>query len=873
MGLAAAVGVLGFVASGHASTNNLLVNGDFASGLSGWSTYTDGGWVSAEIPGKLNGTTPTTWPNGWPAGAGTNAAGTGPLYDGTTQLTCGKSGGGGSYCWQIVAAAENVEYTLTVQGGAENWWLPSGEIRLIFQDASSAELGRSVVTTTDSIHNPDQYDVGVPYQNWTNSAVAPVGTKFLKVELCNPVGTGSTWFDNASLTAPIDPPAIANVNPDGTRLLNTNRLTFNATSATPINASGIQVLVNGVDVSGSLTLADAGTPNVSVTYSGLQSNRVYAVTINVTDTANLTSFKNFTFDTFAPSFTWEAEDYDFTDGNGSGQFINNPVLSSGPMAGSYYDQVGTEGIDYHDRGGNGDHHYRFLDRMATSTTGDIPRRNYVTAGVADYNIGWFDGAGFSGDNVGINSYQESEWVNYTRTFASGVYHVYARIASGNGPTATVPLAQVLSGQGTTEQVTTNLGAFVFPANGWGSYAYVPLTDRFGNLVKVTLAGTQTLRVSAGSGANVNFFLLLPANSEQPLITDVYPEGRTLLQGTNQMRFTVSSAAHAIPQNNVTLTLNGVANPNLSFSGTTGSWNVSAPLATDVTNYTAVIQVTDDAGNTHATTLYFDTFSPASFLFEAEDWDFDNGQFINSPVITSVPQADSYFEKIGGTMDAFEGPTPPPATAPFRYRSLDALSTDVCTDTPTRALVAAQLTNPLAFNYNLAYWSSGSWANYTRTYPTGNFYVYGRLSGESGVTNSVAFDRVAPTAQSLGTFTFVGRGYNNYDWIPLRDPNNGQLQSVSLSGVATLRATSQGGVNPNSYLLVPVPVAPPTLQASYAAGVLTLNWTDAAFHLQAQTNAPGAGLSGAWSDYPGGNASPVTVPVNAANGSVFFRLSK
>ncbi len=794
-------------------------------------------------------------------------------------MTCGKAGGGGSFCWQIVAAAENVEYTLTVQGGAENWWLPSGEIRLIFQDASNAELGRSVVRTTDAIQNAyngglgDLYDVGVPYQNWTNVAVTPVGTKTIKVELCNPVGTGSTWFDNAVLTAPIDPPVISNLQPDGTRLLNTNRLTFNAISAAPINGSGIQVLINGNDVSGSLTLANTGTTNVSVTYPGLQSNQVYNVTINVTDSVNLSSFKNFTFDTFAPSFTWEAEDYDYTDNGVPGQFVNNPVLASAPTAGSYFGVFGTEGIDFHDRSGNGDHAYRVSDQMATSTTGDIPRQNYVTAGVSDYNIGWFDGAGFpDGNNVGINSYQGAEWVNYTRTFAPGVYHVYARIASGNGPTATVPLAKVLSGQGTTEQVTTNLGAFVFPANGWGSYAYVPLTDRFGNFVKVALTNQQTLRAFAGSGANINFFLLLPANSERPTITSVYPDGRTLLQGTNVFSFTVSSAMHAIYQSNVVLTLNGVTNQSLSFAGSTGSWNVTAPLTANITNYTAVISVTDSVGNTHGTTVYFDTFSPASFAFEAENWDFENGQYINNPVITSEPQANSYFEKVGSALDSYEGVELPPTTAPFRYRTLDVLATDVCTDTPTRALLAAQLTNQLAFNYNLAYWSSNGWANYTRAYPSGNFYIYGRLAGENALTNSVELSQIAPAAQALGVFRFVGRGYNNFDWVPLVNPNNGQLQTVALSGVATLRTTTFGGVNPNSYLIVPAVPGAEALQVSFSGGALTLSWNNPAFHLQVQTNAPGTGLSGTWVNYPGGNTSPVVVPVNAANGSVFFRLS-
>ena len=861
-----------------ASTNNLLANGNFTSGLSGWSTFTyGGGWTSAEIPAKLAGTTATTWPAGWPEGAGTNAAGTGPLYDGTTQLTCGGFSSAGGFAWQTVAAAENVQYTLRIQGGAENWWLPTGEIRMIWLDSTNGEISRNVVNTTDSLHNGsngglgDLYDVGVPYQNWTNVATAPVGTKSLKVEICNPAGTGSAWFDNAVLTAPIDPPLIANLYPDGTRLLCTNKLIFTVSSAAPINSSGVVVTVNGVDVSGSLVITGSGTTNLNVSYSGLQSNRVYTAVITVTDTVNLVSFKNVSFDTYAPSYLWEAEDYDYD----NAQFINTPILSSVPTAGSYYGVSGVEGVDYHDRNGNGSHDYRSSDTMSTGGAGDIPRQNFVNAGVADYNVGYFDGAGFpSGDNVGISSYEAQEWVNYTRNFTAGTYNIYARIASGNGLTATVPVSRVVSGRGTSVQTTSDLGIFRFPALGWGVYAYVPLTDQFGNAIAVSLSGTNTLKVSAGSGANLNFFLLLPADTNTPTITGVYPDGSTLLQGTNKLSFTVSSANHSIFQSNVVVTLNGVTNNNLVFTGSASSWNVSAPLTLNVTNYITVITVADNLGNTHSTTVYFDTFLPTSYGIEAEDWDFSGGSFIDSPVITSTADPSSYFDKAGqDNVDSFVGDVAPPTTADFRYRTIDATATSVCTDTRTRAVVAAQLTDPLAFNYNVGWWSTNAWLNYSHTYPTGQFNVYARVAGADGMTNVIRLDKVGGSATNLGTFTEVGRGYNAFDWIPLVNTNSGQLATVTLGGVATLRATSMtGNVNPNSYLLVPLVLAAEPLQWSYSGGTLTLTWSNPAFHLQAQTNTLGVGLTKTWANYPGGGASPVNVTVNRSVGTVFFRLS-
>ncbi len=824
--------------SARASSTNFLVNGDFnspgsGSAPTGWTTWTAGGsgYANYEVLTSsvlIDGNDGTVHPNN-----------TGN-YDGTYQMTLGATAadGSGGGVYQIVGGAPDIPYTLSVDAGAQGWWLPTGQIRLFFLNSSGVGLATNVVDTTDSLHNSlnggqgDLYDIGVPYQEWTNSAVSPAGTTQVKVELAG-YGGGSCWFDNAVLTAPVVPPVIANLYPDGAVLLqHTNTLSFNASSAAAI--TNIDVILNGRDVSASLAVTGSPTSE-TVSYAGLQANKVYTAAVTVTDNSGSSSFKNFTFDTYAPIFSWEAEDYDYD----SGQFINSPILSSTAMAGSYFGVTGTEGIDFHDYSDDGPESFR-PDPMSTAVSGDVPRQNFIDASVSDYIVGYFDGAGFpSGGNVGLDSYDSQEWVNYTRTFPAGTYSICARIANGNGGTAVVPVSEVTLGHGTYTQTTSALGVFNFPANGWNAYNYVPMTDRFGNVVPVSLSGTTTLRVSAGSGANLNFFMLLPADTNTPAITGVYPDGSTLVQGTNKLTFTVSSASHSIPQANVAVTLNGVTDNNLAFTGSASSWNVSTPLALNVTNYTAVITVTDDAGNTHSTTVYFDTFNLASYDIEAEDWDFSGGQYIDNPVITSVAAADSYFDQSGEYgVDENPGDVLTPPTADYHFRPNDYIATSLCTDIPTQALLAAQLTNSLAFNYNVGWWSTNGWLNYTHNYPAGNYNVYGRLAGDAGATHMIELDMVSPSNIYLGTFTGVGRGFNLFDWIPLRNTNNGQLATVTLGGLATLRTTSlTGNVNPNSYLLVPEAAAEPLLW-SYSAGVLTLNWSNPAFHLQTQTNAPG-----------------------------------
>jgi autotransporter-associated beta strand protein len=69
------------------------------------------------------------------------------------------------------------------------------------------------------------------------------------------------------------------------------------------------------------------------------------------------------------------------------------------------------------------------------------------------------------------------------------------------------------------------------------------------------------------------------------------------------------------------------------------------------------------------------------------------------------------------------------------------------------------------------------------------------------------------------------------------------------------------------------VTVPTLNFTKAGNNLQFSW-DTSFgnyKLQSQTNSLNSGISTNWSDYSGGGSSPVTVPINSLNETVFFRL--
>jgi hypothetical protein len=753
-----------------ANADNLLQNGNFNGPLAGtWSTWTYGdGWV----------------------GVSTTAA---QEYDGTPFAYMGGDGNSGGGLYQILAGQPNIPYTVSCVSGVQAWWWPAAEMRLFFLDNTGATLIEYVTNCAAAISS---YNTGLGWSNYTMTATSPAGTAQVKVEFACPNGDGTVWFDNASLTAPLVYPTIGNVSPDGTSLFQyANAFSFTAAStATPINASGIQLILNGVDVSSSLTISGSSMSK-NVVYSGITSNHVYTAAIQVADANGLIVTKNITFDTFVSTYyTIEAEDWDF---NG-GQFITPPqvdgyfgLTNSIPLVDYYEYSTGTNSASWS---------YRpwvnpLIPVPQTEVTADVPRPQYASA--VDYDVGWFDA---------------NEWLNYTRPYPTGLFNVYARMASPGA--STINLSSVTSGLGTTNQTLASLGNFVLQNGlGWSSFSWVPLTDASGNLVKLNLGGVSTLRITAGGNANYNFMMLVPANTNLPAITSLYPDGTVQFQPTNKFAFTVSSTA-GINASSITLTL-GVTNVAVGYStnltsanglvigGTPNSRTVSYSGLITNAQYNAVISVTDINNNTVSINPHFDTYQPV-LTWEAEDWDYDGGLFINNPPVDAynglqgTPGVDFY--DINGL-----GNRP--------YRPLDAMSADVIQEVPRTQYVTAN-TN----DYAVGYFTTGEWINYTRIFPSGTYNIYGRFAAGGGtsdlslsiVTNGVG--TANQSTQSLGGFTVADTGgWGTYAFTPLRD-QFGNLVQVALNGQTTLQLERTGGAdaNVNFFMVLPAVTTLPSI---------------------------------------------------------------
>ena len=667
-------------------------------------------------------------------------------------------------------------------------------------------------------------------------------------------------------------PTITSVYPDGQYLFEpTNKLVFTVTSgAANINTADIHLTVGGTNVDASLSFS-GGPSTWNCSYTGLQLNQTYAVVIQVTDNNANSATATLTIDTWNPVLQVEAEDFDFNPtksliaGTGA-RFIDNPGPTPPlvPAANSYEGQVGDTFID--EQGNNTLQpgqtpisvgfagatfaNYRTNDPCATAPITDNARRQF-TGGALDYNVG-FLGPG--------------HWEQYTRTWPGGTFNLYARVASGaNLGTLYSSWSQVIAGWGTTNQVTRHIGSFAIPSSGgYSSYFYTPLIDQFGNYAQLTLGGTNTFRDThlvynqtetantAVYGLNINFYMLLAARTDLPRIDNVYPDGTVLMQQTNTLAFVASSPTYGLSTTGIVVTLNGNnISPQLVFGGSSPSLNVSYPGLQPNSNYTAVISVTDFNNQTHSTTVNFDTFSANNYTWEAENFDFDptlspvpNGsghRYIDGAILTSATAPNSYFGQTGDGgqpyapgqiilpvidyAQAFNNVLPSPTV----YRTNEVIPIAVTSDARRQNLLNAQLQqiNPYIQNYDIYNLTNGGWINYTRTFPSGNFYLYARLSAGNTLTNFQCAQVVSGAGTTLqvsnilGSFQATGDAYATWKYAQLM--SNSLPAVLSLGGVETLQMSGDWNERVDFFILVPVVANPVSIMPSINGANIQLSF--------------------------------------------------
>jgi hypothetical protein len=694
-----------------------------------------------------------------------------------------------------------------------------------------------VGTTTQSTTNLGSFSMNNT-GGWDSFAWVPLrdaSGNLVRVDLAGlatlrlTAGPGGGGNNNFVMLTPANTnlPTITGLYPNGTNMFQPSA-TFSFTASSP---TGIAISTNSIRVQLTVTtitrtfvtnltatngLTITGTASSKNVSALLITNASYVAVISVTDVNGSPAGQTVTFDTYSPALTWESEDYDY-----GGGLTYDPTITPNEYAGA----AGTLEVDYHDVSATqGAHAYRTSDISGTEVNGDTPPRlAYIGTGFTDYDLGWYD---------------NGDWNNYTRTIPAGQFNVVLRAANGTTGNGGLALAQVTGGIGTSNQTTANLGTFTIPATGgWQAYTWVPLRDVAGNLVKFTGAGAQqTLRATSSGGLNANFVMLIPANTNQPIIANVYPNGAAFFQGTNKLAFTVTTAAGAtISSNGITVILDGTVLSGLQFSGSPStSWNVTYVGLPPNTNHTVEIDVVDSNGNTASTTVTFDTFKPGYFTWEAEDYDHDGGQFFDNP------QVDAYTNLNAIANVDFDDSANTGGT--YLYRPTGT-ATEICADT-ARPQFAGK------FDYDIGFFGAGEWGNYTRNYPGGTYNVWGRFACGSANQSSAFLSIVTSgwgtttqTTNFLGSFSPIPTtGWASFGWIPLRD-SNGNLQAITLNGSTnTLKLTRDptapfADVNVNFLMLVSVP-SPVVLTATRSGTNILISFqTEAAltYTLQSKTN--------------------------------------
>jgi hypothetical protein len=256
-------------------------------------------------------------------------------------------------------------------------------------------------------------------------------------------------------------------------------------------------------------------------------------------------------------------------------------------------------------------------------------------------------------------------------------------------------------------------------------------------------------------------------------------------------------------------------------------------------------VTDNNNQTHTTTVNFDTFNPNNFTWEAEDYDFDpthspipdgSGlRYIDNPALTSVPASNSYVgqEGDGGQLiapidyAAVFGLTVP---GTHTYRPLDYISAEVTSDTLRPKYQNAQLTNdnPYIVDYDVNYWATNGWINYTRTFPTGNFYLVARLSAGNGAFNlqCTQVTNGAGTASQmtnyLGSFKGSGTSFATWQDVYLTDAATNKI-ILPFGGVETLQFIGDYNEDVNYFELVPLTPLSPVITVSVNGSNIQLSF--------------------------------------------------
>ena len=381
-------------------------------------------------------------------------------------------------------------------------------------------------------------------------------------------------------------------------------------------------------------------------------------------------------------------------------------------------------------------------------------------------------------------------------------------------------------------------------------------------------------------------------NQPPNIASVSPvTSSMMLPASTKIAFVVNDDDGVEPSD-ITVMLNGtthtVAN-GLTVAGSAMAREVSLGGLKAGENYHAVITAVDADGGTDTRNLYFDTFDTNSFVVEVEDYNYEWGEFIDTPVL--IPELDedgfesnwgenSYNSQEGYIGFDFFDTDEALVPAAHRYRPYDGVATAPALDLVRQKFNDAGGAQKGIYDFGVVDIEEGEWLNYTRTYPNGEYLVYLRqaqfdMSEAKSTLELVtsATDEEDQTTEVLGSFlgTQSGVEFRN---VLLTDEAGKEPIVVKLGGKATLRLAQHTTDPEDLYLvqsyLVFIKYEKPTLALQASPAVNGPYQTESGATIDEANRTITIGQSGNTQFYRLSGASVKIGSVQVANGKVTLK---
>ena len=299
-------------------------------------------------------------------------------------------------------------------------------------------------------------------------------------------------------------------------------------------------------------------------------------------------------------------------------------------------------------------------------------------------------------------------------------------------------------------------------------------------------------VSGASGKN-----------KPPVIADVYPVASSNYINSNERLSFIVNDDQELKPSGVSVHLNGT-----KYTTANGLKAIPNGKILEVSlgglrkdeNYHAILEAVDAEGQKDIRNLYFDTFNSNSFVIEMEDFNFDGGEFIDSPIV--IPEfdeegdlnwEDNSYQATEGYVDIdYFDNNADLDPASHRYRPNDGVVTTPALDLLREKFVDAGGNEKGVVDFSIAEIEEGEWLNYTRTFPAGDYRVYLRQAqfAIASATSTLelvtsATDEEEQTTEIIGTFLGSDSGVQ-YRNVALTNDSGDQLITLNLAGETTLR---------------------------------------------------------------------------------------